>query len=160
MFYSRKSTRIPRYDYSNRNYYFLTLCTNNRKCILGQPERLNNLGKIVEKHILNIPEYYQNVFIDKYVVMPNHIHMILVLNGDNNPNISLIMAQFKRGVTMEIRKTLPNLSVWQRSFHDHVIRDQKDYERIWLYIDANPMNWGKDCFYVNETEISSQMYLG
>ena len=160
MYYSRKATRIPHYDYSNHNYYFLTLCTDHRKCIFGQPGNLNDLGRIVEKHIINVPKFYQNVMVDKYVVMPNHVHMILVLNGEVNPNTSLIMGQFKRGVTMEIREIMPDFPVWQRSFHDHVIRNQKDYERIWLYIDANPMNWSKDCFYVNGTEFSAQMYSG
>jgi len=103
---------------------------------------------IVKKHIQNIPGYYQNVFIDKYVVMPNHIHLILILeNGEKNPDVPLIIGQFKRGVTKEIRSIFVEMEVWQRSFHDHVIRNQAGYEKIWTYIENNPLKWEEDCFY-------------
>ena len=149
-YYSRKPNRIRNYDYSRCNYYFLTVCTHNRRCIFGGPGQLNRLGKIVEKHILQLPNYYESVFLDKYVVMPNHIHLILVLaESDNNPDISLVIGQIKRGITKEIREVQPDLDVWQRSFHDHVIRLQKSYEKIWLYIEENPQNWEKDGFYVD-----------
>ena len=146
-FYSRKATRIPNFDYSSCNYYFITICTHEKKCIFGSPTQLNPLGIIAKKHILQIPFHYKTVLIDKYVVMPNHIHMILVLNGDDNPSITQIIGQFKSGVTKEIRETYPELQIWQRSFHDHVIRDQAGYEKIWLYIEGNPQCWEKDCFY-------------
>ena len=146
-FYSRKATRIPNFDYSSYNYYFITICTHEKNCIFGTPLQLNSLGKIAEKHILQLSSYYQTVLVDKYVVMPNHIHMILVLNGDENPSVTQIIGQFKRGITKEIRETNPQMQIWQRSFHDHVIRDQAGYEKIWLYIEGNPQNWKKDCFY-------------
>lgn len=147
-FYSRKPTRIPNFDYSRNNYYFITICTHHKKCIFGSPDSLNRIGRIVERHIQNIPGFYQNVFVDQYVVMPNHIHLILVLNnGDHNPTVPLIIAQFKRGVTKEIRSIFPDKILWQRSFHDHIIRNQKEYEKIWTYIENNPLNWDKDCFY-------------
>ena len=146
-FYSRKATRIPNFDYSSCNYYFITICTHEKNCIFGTPMQLNRLGRIAEKHILQIPSYYKTVLIDKYVVMPNHIHMVVVLNGSENPPITQIIGQFKSGVTKEIRKTNPELQIWQRSFHDHVIRDQVGYEKIWLYIESNPQCWEKDCFY-------------
>jgi len=144
----RKSPRIPNYDYSLPNYYFITICTHEKKCIFGFQNYLTSLGKIVDRHIRNIPGYYQNVLVNKYVVMPNHIHLILVLNdGNNNPDISLIIGQFKRGVTKEIHSIDPDLKVWQRSFHDHVIRNQHSYENIWTYIENNPLKWEEDCFY-------------
>jgi len=144
----RRSPRIPNYDYSLPNYYFITICTHEKKCIFGFPGEQTRIGKIVEKHIRKIPEYYDTVSVDKYVVMPNHIHMILVLKGDeSNPNVPLIIAQFKRGVTKEIHSMEPNMAVWQRSFHDHIIRNQTGYEKIWTYIENNPQKWEEDCFY-------------
>ena len=146
---NRKSPRIPNYDYSLPGYYFITICTYEKKCIFGLQNYLTNIGKIVEKHICNIQSYYETVFVDKYVIMPNHIHLILVLqNGDHCPDVPLIVAQFKRGVTKEIRNIFPEMNVWQRSFHDHIIRNQAGYEKIWTYIDYNPVKWEEDCFYI------------
>ena len=146
-FYSRKATRIKNYDYSAPNYYFITISTCEKTFLFGQPGQLNWIGNTVEKHIRNIPTYYKSVFIDKYVVMPNHVHMILVLCGNDNPPVQQIIGQFKTGVTKEIRIREPGMEVWQRSFHDHIIRSQKGYEKIWLYIEDNPRKWEEDCFH-------------
>jgi len=75
--------------------------------------------------------------------------MILVLDSlnRNNPNVSQIIAQYKSGVSREIRKMDSSVEVWQRSFHDHIIRNQKSYEKIWQYIETNPLKWEEDCFY-------------
>ena len=150
-FYSRKATRIPGYDYASCNYYFLTICTHNRRCFFGKPGKLNGLGKVVEKHILKIPSHYKFVKIDKYVVMPNHIHMILIIESQDEKKISTdqIVGQFKAGVSREIHKFYPELQLWQRSFHDTIIRNQQIYEKIWLYIEGNPQCWEKDCFYID-----------
>ena len=157
-YYSRRPTRIPKYDYSSCNYYFITICTHNRKCIFGSADQLNQLGRIAQKHILRIPSYYESVHIDKFVVMPNHIHIILILNDrDKNPDVSLIVGQYKRGVTKEIRELFPDRLVWQRSFHDHVIRNQTSYEKIWMYIENNPKCWKKDCFYMDASIGSAQI---
>ena len=78
-YYARKTTRIPNYDYSTSNYYFITICTHNRRCIFGQPDALNDWGVIAREHILQIPEHYDGVQVDEFVVMPNHVHMILIL---------------------------------------------------------------------------------
>jgi len=150
-YYDRKSTRIPQYDYSSENYYFITICTHNRKCVFGSPDRLTSAGKIAFAHIVDIDKHYDHVFIDKFVVMPNHIHMILVLKSGNRADAEQIIAQYKSGVTREVRKMIPGIKLWQRSFHDHVIRNQKSYENIWLYIEGNPQNWCQDCFYTEFT---------
>ena len=147
-YYSRKSPRIPEYDYSTCNYYFVTICTHNRHCIFGLPNNLNDSGKIAEKHILEISKHYHGVRIERYVVMPNHIHIIVVLEN-NNHNLNQIIAQYKSGVSREIRRKNNVITVWQRSYHDHVIRDQRSYENIWNYIEGNPLNWKQDCFYVD-----------
>lgn len=147
-FYSRKSARIPNFYYSSCNYYFVTICTGNRRCIFGSPNILNRYGKIAEEEILKIPSHYEGVIIDKYVVMPNHVHMIVILEN-RNYNLNQIIAQYKSGVTRWIRKCMPDVAVWQKSYHDHVIRNQAAYEKIWLYIEANPKNWDQDCFYLD-----------
>lgn len=147
-YYSRKPTRIPEYDYSKCNYYFITMCSYEKKCIFGKPGDLNHNGKIVETHIKNLESYYKSLKVDNYVVMPNHVHMILILEDqEENPNISSVVGAFKTGVTKAIRMIEPNKKVWQRSFHDHIIRNQKSYERIWMYIEDNPRRWEEDCFF-------------
>ena len=86
---------------------------------------------------------------EKYVVMPNHIHMILALNCNGKYDIQQIIGQYKSGVSRDVGKIDPDTEVWQRSFHDHVIRRQSTFERIWLYIEGNPRLWKDDCFYVD-----------
>ena len=148
MFYTtRKPTRIAGFDYSSANCYFITICAYNHRCIFGTPDRLNELGEIVKKHIQNIPIYYQGVSVDHFVVMPNHVHLILKLDGSDKTAVPQIIALFKTGATKEIRRKFPDVLVWQRSFHDHIIRNKESYEKIWNYIDGNPQCWDKDCFY-------------
>ena len=155
-YYSRKSARIPKYDYSTCNYYFVTICTHNRRCIFGLPNEQNEFGKIAEEQIRQISMHYQSVKIDHYVVMPNHVHMIIVLEKEKH-DLNQIIAQYKSGVSRCIHKMNPDIEIWQRSYHDHVIRNQKSYENIWLYIEANPVNWDKDCFYIDTTIGSAQL---
>ena len=149
-YYSRKSPRIPDYDYSRENYYFITICTHKRRCIFGKPGQPNRIGIAVQKQIELISSHYDSVQVDKYVIMPNHIHMIMVLERSGKENVQQIVAQFKSGVTREVRNHIPEIQIWQRSFHDHVIRNQAGYEKIWSYIDSNPLLWEKDCFYMDE----------
>ena len=146
-FYSRKTPRMFGYDYATQNYYFVTICTHNKKCIFGKPGSLSAIGEITQKHLIKIPNIYPGVSIDKFIVMPNHIHAIFVLDGLDTPSLSRIIGQFKMSVTKEIRDNYKIDTVWQRSFHDHIIRNQKDYERIWLYIHGNPQKWNEDCFF-------------
>ena len=148
----RKSPRIPGYDYSTCNYYFITICTHHHRCIFGQPEMLNHWGTIVQEHILEIADHYDGVRVDKYIVMPNHIHLILVLENEKNPDCNQIIAQYKSGVSREIHRIEPDVTIWQRSYHDHIIRNYGEYEKIWLYIEDNPRKWEDDCFYIAENE--------
>ena len=145
-FFSRKSPRIPQYDYATENYYFITICTHNKACIFGKPSNLNYLGKVAEKQILQISQHFSQVRIDKYVVMPNHIHMILILSGTKSHNLSQIVGLYKSGVTRQIHRAGSDIVVWQRSFHDRVIRNQQEYEKFWLYIHGNPGKWDEDCY--------------
>ena len=152
-FYSRKSPRISNYDYSAENYYFITICTHNRRCLFGRLNQLNDIGVIAKQHLADIPFHYDYIHVDKYVVMPNHIHLILYLSKGGRNDVEQIIAQYKSGVSREVRIIHPNVKIWQRSFHDHVIRSQLDYERIWLYIEGNPQCWDKDCFYIDQSTI-------
>ena len=149
----RKPTRIPNYDYSKDNYYFVTICTYEKKCIFGTVREIGRYGKIAADSIDTLSSHYSNVSIDKYVVMPNHIHMIVVIGCkieiSDNPTLSQIIGAYKSEVTRLIHQSAPNEQIWQRSFHDHVIRNQRDYDRIWNYIHTNPLRWDKDCFYVD-----------
>ena len=150
LFHERKNPRIPGYDYSKENFYFITICTSNKKCIFGSPNYLNKSGMIADEYIQKIPEYYPNVLVDKYVVMPNHVHIILYLTVANNSKVSQIVGQYKMAVSKAIRAMAGDISVWQRSFYDHVIRNEKRYLKIWEYIDNNPAKWETDCFYQTE----------
>ncbi len=156
----RKPTRLKNFDYSSQGAYFVTICTHNRKNILSDivgggahdaPKTvLSDTGKIAQKYILstnNIPE----ITVEKYVIMPNHIHLILAVNNINgtsrapsptNSIISHAVSTLKRFVNKEVGQ-----NIFQRSFHDHIIRDQNDYLKIWEYIENNPQKWKEDCFY-------------
>ena len=156
----RKSNRLKDYDYSQNGYYFITICVKDKHELLGQIDVgancvrpcLSGQGHIVEKEIHVLSETYDAVEVNKYVVMPNHLHMIIVINDSGRiddsgrtqfaPTISRIVKQFKGSITKQI-----GFSIWQRSFHDHIIRNEKEYLKIWQYIDENPMKWQEDCFY-------------
>lgn len=156
----RKPTRLKDYDYSQDGYYFITICTQNRKKILstvgeGFPlPKLTQHGEITERLLLEIAERYEEIKIDKYVIMPNHIHVLFALKnggrGNPSPTIDKAMGWFKYTVTKEINKQsgTPGKKIFQRSFHDHVIRGEQDYKEIWQYIDSNPVKWKDDKFYV------------
>ncbi len=148
-YYNRKPTRIPDFDYSQGFYYFVTICTYEKKYLFGMGQKLTELGKIAWTDLLQVPEYYDGVQLDHFVVMPNHIHAILVLdeNRQKTTDLSQIIGAYKAGVSRKARKLYPEITLWQRSYHDHVIRNRLDYENIWKYIDENPLKWEEDCFY-------------
>lgn len=145
-FPSRKHPRMKHYDYSTPNYYFVTICTHNKQCLFGKPGKLNRNGLAAEKGILEIGKHFAHIKVDTYTVMPNHVHIILVLEP-GCAGLPIVLGQYKSYVTKQIHADWPELTVWQSSYHDHVIRNQKSYENIWLYIEANPANWEKDCFF-------------
>lgn len=139
----RKRIRLMNYDYSSNNAYFLTICTENRICCLRDRETLEptHYADVVKTAIENIETIYPGVTVDKYVIMPNHIHLILLLSGAE-VDISTIIRLMKRHVTTTIGKP-----IWQKSFHDHIIRDEKEYLMIWEYIENNPVKWQIDRYY-------------
>lgn len=147
----RKPTRIPRFDYTSENYYFVTICTHEKKYIFGSVGNLNAFGRVAEQDLRELGLHYPGVRVDKMVIMPNHIHAIIVIgceNAEGNyPSLNTVIGRYKSGVSRRIHKQLPGITVWQRSYHDHVIRNRNDYEKIWAYIDGNPMKWMDDCYY-------------
>ena len=138
----RKQLRLQQFDYNQNGAYFITLCVKDRKQILsnivGDDAHIvpKKCGEIVEKYIKNVPE------IKKYVIMPDHIHMIIdTINGSmkaSTPtrNISSVVRSLKALTTKEIGQ-----SIFQRSFYDHVIRNEQDYKEVWDYIEKNPYRW-------------------
>jgi len=143
----RKSPRLQGYDYRTPNYYFITICTHKKINIFGTEDQRNDLGNIAEKGFLQIAEHFSDIEVDKFVIMPNHVHAIIILKNEKD-NLSTVIGSYKSYVTKKIHNLRPELTVWQKSFHDHVIRNQKSYEKIWCYIDTNPMKWKEDCYFV------------
>ena len=148
----RKPIRIANYDYSTPGAYFITVCTANREKIFWnsvgadiirpQDLPLSTAGKIAEQGILQMTEHYENVVVDMYCIMPDHIHMILrmesVMDGRiiSAPTVSTVVGSMKRWVSRQVGKP-----IWQKSFYDHGIRNQQDYDEIWEYIENNPLKY-------------------
>ena len=108
---------------------------------------MNRFGQIVWDALSRVEEIFPHNRLDSFVVMPNHIHMILVTEH-GGADASVVVGSFKSYVTRMIHRDRPDLTIWQTSFHDHVIRSWKQYQKIREYIQTNPMRWNKDCFYM------------
>lgn len=147
---TRKPNRLFQYDYSSPNGYFITICTRNRECIFWDKsynncDTLSEFGLIVQKYIENIPKYYANAEVENYKIMPNHVHIILILHeNEKQIGVSTIIGQMKRLVSKEA-----GIQIWQKSFHDHIIR-KEEYEKIWNYVEYNHLKWKEDCFYISD----------
>ena len=107
------------------------------------------MGKLAAEGFDQIANHYPGVIVEKYVVMPNHIHAVIFLT-DEKSKLENVIGSYKSFVSREIHKVKPGMKVWQNSFHDHIIRNEKSYQNIWQYIDSNPKKWNEDCFYVEE----------
>ena len=177
-FYEHKSHRLQNYNYSSNGSYFITICTKNKECLLGdivvavdahgnrQTDNVNDLiyqkstnaklllseyGKITEKYIKSSNTAYDYLSVDNYVIMPNHIHLIISVQSDKllckakscHDVIPMYVSSLKTLITKQI-----GFSLFQRDYHDHIIRDEKEYEKIWDYIDTNVSNWVADGFYM------------
>ena len=148
--YSRKPTRMPGYDYKTCGYYFITICTADKKCMFGTTKQLNEWGKIAEQDLMEIPQHFSSVQIDAFIIMPNHVHMILNIEQESTVSVNHIIGLYKSGVSRKIRKNVPDVKIWQRSYHDHVIRNQAEYEKTWEYVTYNRQKWEEDCYYPQE----------
>ena len=168
---TRKQIRLQNYDYSNNGAYFVTICTKERKCVLGTiPKtqnicvgqglcscRLSDIGIVVDEEIRNLTSRYKYIEIQKYVIMPNHLHMIISINNppirqeqSPCPTISDIICTLKSITTKRINKqrNTPGKKIWQSRFHDHVIRNENDYLQILQYIENNPFQWELDKYFI------------
>ena len=145
----RKPTRLKGYNYSTPRAYFITICTKDRKELLSKiivgtgvldcPQNiLTQYGEIANKHLVNMSDFYENIKIDKFIVMPNHVHMLIQIlesSGQIGPSgtpvptnslISQFVSTFKRFCNKEYGN-----NIWQRSYHDHIIRNKDDFQKIW-----------------------------
>ena len=148
----RKKNRLQGYDYSQNGKYFVTICVKDMHELLGRIVgaisnrpciELSEIGKAAEIALHKLDE---TIEIDKYIIMPNHIHMIIRIQNSGRtefaPTISSIVRFCKSYVTKQI-----GYSIWQRSYYDRIIRDETEYQKIWQYIDQNPVQWQNDCYY-------------
>ena len=152
----RKPNRLSEYDYSTGGAYFVTICTQDRKKILSTivgggahdaPNvALTDIGKIVQKQIVN-SNRIPGITVDKFVIMPDHIHLIVLVNetatkgtsrapSPTNAAIAHLVSTFKRFCHRDVGE-----KIFQRSYYDHVIRNQQDYNETWQYIENNPRKW-------------------
>jgi len=160
----RKSIRLKDYDYSKPGYYFITICVEGRYEILGTIDvgqglcscRLSEAGDIAYTELYKLETRYKNMVIDKYVIMPNHIHAIIKIERrEQSPRPTTVMDMMcaYKSITTKCYNKISGMTgktLWQDRFHDHIIRDREDYQRIWQYIDENPQKWAEDRYFVKE----------
>ncbi len=167
----RKTTRLKNYDYSSNGWYFVTICSYNRLNIFGGYKNivgaglvsarnninLSTIGNIIDNQWNDIPNQYKNVALDQYIIMPNHIHCILIINDIDidkreetspSPTLPDIICSFKSKCTNKYLNYLKRnniqmpVHIWQRSFYDHVIQNDKSLYKIREYIVNNPATLG------------------
>jgi len=169
---NRKTIRLKEYDYSSNGDYFVTICTRNRECLFGEIKDgemvLNEVGKIVEKEILNISKRFKYTEIDIYAIMPNHVHLLMSILCDENSFeskvgaihelplqdakyrrkmlIPKIIGYFKMNSAKKINILLDRMGnpVFQRNYYEEIIRNEKHYNEVYDYIVSNPSKWDED----------------
>jgi REP element-mobilizing transposase RayT len=168
----RRSIRLQHYDYSQAGAYFVTICVHARECLLGEivdgAMILNDYGKIVEEEWLKSAEIRKEIELDEYIIMPNHLHGIVVINNEGSltvrahgraplrsdppilhrepRSLGSFIAGFKSITTKRINlsRRTPSFAVWQRNYYEHVVRDEIDPDRIREYVHHNPARWAED----------------
>ena len=163
----RKHSRLKTYDYTNSGCYFITFCTKDRAHVLSSivgrgaltPPRveLTNIGKIAAEVIERTSVVYPGISIDNYVIMPNHVHLLIRISPvdggvraprpteNGSVSITEVIKAMKSITTRKI-----GTKIWQRSFYDHVIRNDEDYQTRFRYIKENPAKWQQDKYYYQE----------
>ena len=163
----RRSIHVPGYDYAQSGAYFVTICTHPRECLFGEvvdgEMQLNAFGCVVEEEWVQTPIIRPYVQLDTFVIMPNHVHGIIVITDDGRGtappcpytgqfgkpiagSLPTIMRSFKSAVTKRINalRNTPTAPVWQRNYHEHVIRDETALDAIRAYIANNSFHWAAD----------------
>lgn len=172
----RQSIRLKEYDYSQSGAYFVTICSKDRACLFGEivdgEMLLNETGQMVRNMWNDLDDRYPDIETDEFVVMPNHLHGIIVIVGaqfiapvetvtpsdcnainhkkqgviNHAPTVGNIVRAFKARCTHAINKIrdTPGIPVWQRNYYDHIIRGEQEMNRIRGYIIENPAKWIED----------------
>jgi REP element-mobilizing transposase RayT len=165
--YRIPSTRLKNWDYSSAGWYYVTICVKNMDCVLGKIIEgkmvLSDTGKIVDNYWRQIPRHFNNVDLNEYQIMPNHLHGIVVIKnnivvethhdaslqkhktnrGEKRPLLSIIIGRFKMQSSKQIRIIKANF-FWQPRFFDHIIRSERTLQIIREYIRGNPLKWDID----------------
>lgn len=173
-FQYRKNTRLESYDYSSLGAYFVTIVTHKRRKIFGEIEKgrmvHNEIGALVEQRWLEIPVPFSSITLDAFVVMPNHLHGIIIINDQilgashDSPQrdrqllvgkaipLSTVIGLFTSTGSKHVYQSKygKQKHIWQRNYYDHIIRDDTDFKRIIDYIETNPLNWESDEEYRND----------
>ncbi|MBP9727470.1 MAG: transposase [Gammaproteobacteria bacterium] len=165
----RRSIRLKYYNYSQNGAYFITLCTHHRQCLFGKIEHnlmlLNQFGEIVRDEWIKSFEIRKEILIDEFVIMPNHFHCIVFIShsvplknkdfsrviGPSNKSIGALISGFKSVVTTKINqvRNTPFQLVWQRNYHEHIIRNEKSLQNIREYTKNNPCTWRSDSLFLD-----------
>jgi len=162
----RRSIRLREFDYTQPGGYFVTIVTLHRDSLFGhivnEEMQLNEMGNIADECWRAIPIHFPNVELGAYVIMPNHVHGIIVINetvgarhvsplqkpsnprGFKRSSVGAIIASFKSAVTRGIGSEHNASGIWQRNYYEHVIRNSEDWDRIHRYIESNPSIWAED----------------
>jgi putative transposase len=171
----RQSIRLRGYDYTSPGAYFITICSHQRKCLLGEivdgEMQLNQLGNVVQSHWMKLPTYHSHLQLDAWVIMPNHVHGILILTHDEvgtglAKNVSVqpmnlmskpaltgryhgipeIIRGFKTFSSRRINEIqkVKGIPVWQRNYYEHIIRNEESLQHLRQYIHNNPLSWWED----------------
>ncbi len=165
----RKSIRLHGYDYTQAGAYFVTIVTYQRDCLFGAIKNeemlLNDLGKIADECWRAIPDHFPFVELGAYIIMPNHAHGVIMINDgtgrgaallrpydDNNSHkinvkpgsLGAIVRSYKSAVSYRINKEHNAMGIWQRNYYEHIIRNEREMDNIWRYIESNPAQWDKD----------------
>ena len=166
--HKRRSIRLKGYDYSQPGAYFITICTYQRECLLGEIHRgemlINELGQFVIRVWKDLPGHYPHVILDAFCVMPNHIHGIIIFSDtcgrgeyeirpSNNlpphkkrhglPEIVRALKSFSARLINQRRDT-QGVPVWQRNYYEHIVRNELELNTIRQYVNDNPLKWGMD----------------
>ena len=165
----RKTIRLEGYDYSSPGYYFITVCTEDRRNLLCQITQpfvgtvaldgprvcLTSYGEILERQLEGFRDYYEDVKIDSYVIMPNHFHLLIhITEGENGPSRATVPTSAKVGRFVGTIKRFCNReigrNIWQARSNDRIIRNEKHYLRVLEYMQTNPLRWLEDELYLSE----------
>jgi putative transposase len=181
--FGRKSIRLKNYDYAANGYYFVTICTHEKQCFFGDVINgkmyLSAVGKIAQQYWSEIPQHSKHTYLDEFVIMPNHVHGIIIIDNPDNPRrdvpwnvptvddnewdlsqtmsqlspksgtLSVIIRSYKSSVKRWCCQNGDHVFQWQSRFYENIIRDEKSLNNIRRYIINNPAKWTEDQNYAN-----------